>query len=306
MKEYSNLKITGAEEPLVTAAQRWFTQHGYDLCAEENGNSFILEFKNREDIPNGGFNIRGIDTGAIINASCMSGKFAGLGQFLRGCVIRDSGFIPPAPSGTTVPEKSVRMMYFATHFHNFYHDAPVEKVEKYVYDLAMYGYNALMCWFDMHHYSGIDELEAQKMIARLKRIFYIAECCGMAPALVMLANEGFSSAPEHLKADGTCGHDGYFIKPHGFYNVQICPSTPGGTEYILTLHEKVYQEFLDINFKYISIWPYDQGGCTCSACAPWGANGFLKLINPIADLTLKYFKDAKIICRYGCCFLCFI
>ena len=144
MQEYSNLKITRAEEPLVNAAQRWFAQHGYDLSVEKNDNSFTLEFKNREDIPNGGFNIKGVDTGAIINASCMSGKLAGLGQFLRGCVIGDSGFIPPALSGTSVPEKSVRMMYFATHFYNFYHDAPVEKVEEYVYDLAMYGYNALL------------------------------------------------------------------------------------------------------------------------------------------------------------------
>ena len=54
-------------------------------------------------------------------------------------------------------------MYFASHFHNFYHDAPVEAVERYVGELALWGINALMVWYDMHHFTGIDDPAAQAM-----------------------------------------------------------------------------------------------------------------------------------------------
>jgi hypothetical protein len=37
-----------------------------------------------------------------------------------------------------------------------------------------------------------------------------------------------------------------------------------------------------ISLGFIVMWPYDQGGCTCSHCAPWGTNGFLKVAEPLA------------------------
>jgi len=50
----------------------------------------------------------------------------------------------------------VRAVNFATHFHNFYHDAPVEEVQRYVEELALWGRNVLVARFDMHHDTGID------------------------------------------------------------------------------------------------------------------------------------------------------
>ena len=295
MKEYSNLNMAGAEEALFKAAQRWFIQHGYDLDKVKNNHLFALEFKNRKDLPEGGFDISGTDTGAMISASSLSGQFAALGQFLRGCMISENGFIPPKPSGVSLPEKPVRMTYFAVHFHNFYHDAPLVKVAEYIYDLAMYGYNALLLRFDYSHYQSIDDQEALKMISRLKKLFNIAEHCGMEPGLMIIANEGYKSTPDHLKADGRYNQNGYFTRLRGWRDILVCPSVPCGTEYILNLHEQQFKIFSGIKLKYIAIWAYNYGGCTCSNCAPWGAKGYLNLINPIADQALKYFKDVKII-----------
>jgi len=46
---------------------------------------------------------------------------------------------------------------------------------------------------------------------------------------------------------------------------------------------------------YIVIWPYDQGGCGCDRCTPWGSNGFLKLSKKIAELAHRKIPNIKII-----------
>ena len=53
------------------------------------------------------------------------------------------------------------------------------------------------------------------------------------------------------------------------------------------------QAFAGIDLGYFWLWPYDQGGCTCAACAPWGANGHLKTSEAVARLVIKRFPGAK-------------
>jgi len=213
------------------------------------------------------------------------GLLYGVGKFLR----------DPAWRGTSVPEKPIRAIYFATHFHNFYHDAPMEKVIQYIEELALWGCNTLTVWFDMHHYTGIDDPAAQAMIVRLRAFLRAAESVGMRPGLLFLANEAYANSPESLRADWTAGHDGYTVEPGGHYHVEICPNQPGGMELILRCREEILDAFQDVNFGSLVIWPYDQGGCTCSRCAPWGANGFLKIAEPLARRLRQRYPEAKII-----------
>jgi hypothetical protein len=58
--------------------------------------------------------------------------------------------------------------------------------------------------------------------------------------------------------------------------------------------------FSDIRFDYVGMAPYDQGGCTCSRCKPWGANGYLKIAEPVARLVRRYFLNAKIMLHTWC------
>ena len=213
------------------------------------------------------------------------GLLYGAGKFLRDASWR----------GTSVPEKPIRAIYFATHFHNFYHDAPIEKVTRYIEELALWGCNTLMVWFDRHHFAGINDPAAQAMMARLRDILRFAETVGIKPATALLANEGYSTSPKELRADWTAGHDGYFAQPCGHYNVEVCPNQPGGLELILRWHEEMFDAYRDVNFGYLVIWPYDQGGCTCSSCAPWGANGLLKVAEPLARRLRERFPEAKIV-----------
>lgn len=239
-----------------------------------------------EDGPNGCVRVIGNDE---------RGLLYGVGKFLRSSQCRAGAFTPGSWRGTSVPEKDVRGMYFATHFHNWYHEAPVADIVRYVEELALWGCNALSVWFDMHHFTGIDDPAAQAMIERLRVLLKAANAVGIGAALTTLANEAYATSPEELRADWTDGHDGYFRPPGGHYHVEVCPSKPGGLDVILEYREQMLEAFSDIDVRYFWIWPYDQGGCTCSDCAPWGINGLLTVAEPVAALARKVFPDTKII-----------
>ncbi|MDD5678666.1 MAG: hypothetical protein PHW60_11880 [Kiritimatiellae bacterium] len=227
------------------------------------------------------------------------GLLYGAGKFLRACRLGEGGLEPCAWRGVSAPEKPFRCIYFATHFHNWYQEAPVEKVERYVEELALWGYNCVSVWFDMHHYTGIDDPAARDMLERLHRIFQAANAVGLGASLCCLANEAYAGSPEALRADWTAGHDGY-THNLSHYHVELCPNKPGATALMLKWREEMLAAFADIRLDYLVIWPYDQGGCTCSRCKPWGANGYLKMAKLIARLGRRCFPNAKIVFSTWC------
>lgn len=221
--------------------------------------------------------------------------FAGLGRLLLESTFDGKGgYLPPALPIDFTPEKPLRGMYFATHFDNFYHTAPLEEVFEVVEDLALRGCNNLLVWFDMHHFDSVSDPAAQALIARLRKILNYANTIGVGGSLTMLSNEGFNSSPPELRAEWQV-QNGYHTSPYSHYHVEICPSKPGGIEAILSARRQVLEQFRDLKIDYIVYWPYDQGGCTCKHCAPWGANGFLKLLPHFRELVKEFMPKTKII-----------
>ena len=233
--------------------------------------------------------------GVRISGHDERGLLYGVGQFLRQASYAKGRFQPGIWQGDSVPECPVRMMYFATHFHNFYHEAPLSEIRAYIQELALWGYNSIGVWFDMHHFNGIRDPRSQRMIRRLHAIMQAANAVGMGASLLMLSNEAYAHSPVRMRADWTAGHDDYFKAPRGHYHVELCPNKPGAKALLLKWREEIFRAFADITLEYVVIWPYDQGGCTCPKCAPWGANGFLTIAKPIAQLSRRYFPQAKII-----------
>jgi len=276
---------------LVSLIQRWLAEKGF---ADTGQNPYVLKLIADETIEGDGYAFDTAENGGEIRASRLGGLYAGAGHFLLNAQIHKGRLCPGAKPVISIPRKKVRGMYFATHFHNFYHDAPLDEVLRYVEELALWGYNALSVWFDMHHYTGLDDPEEVAMVGRLRAILQKAQESGMQPCLGVLGNEGFSTTPDAQKAQWKAqnGHSGL---PGGHYHVEICPNAPGGMELLLQNREEVFRAFLGIDFKYIWIWPYDQGGCTCEKCAPWGASGFLRTAPRVAELARKHFPECKII-----------
>ncbi|MCG3148613.1 MAG: hypothetical protein PCFJNLEI_02058 [Verrucomicrobiae bacterium] len=210
------------------------------------------------------------------------GLIYGVGKHLR----------DPSWRGTSVPEKPLRLIYFASHFHNFYHDAPVDEVCRYVEELALWGCNGLAVWFDMHHFHGMQDPAAQAMVTRLRAILTTAESVGMSATLLGLANEGFANSRAELRADFHWKENGY-RRDIGAYGVELCPNKPGGLELICESRQQMLDAFRGLNVGCFTLWPYDQGGCTCAACKPWGANGYLRAAEAVAKLVRQNYPAAK-------------
>lgn len=206
---------------------------------------------------------------ATIRGADTLGVLYGVGRFLRDSTYHEHGFVPGSWEGHSAPVKPVRGIYLATHFHNFYHDAPAEKVITYLEEIALWGFNTVQVWYDMHHYQGIDDPEAQKMIRHLKAILSGARQIGLRTCLIGLGNEAYANSPQELHADFGTGR--------AIYRCELCPSKPAATRQMLQWFEEVLDAFAEVRPDIIGFGPYDQGGCACNACAPWGCNGYLKI-----------------------------
>ena len=194
-----------------------------------------------------------------------------------------------------IPQKSLRGIYFATHFYNYYQAAPVEKISDYLEEMALWGCNCVCTWFDMHHFKSIKDDGAIELLERIKTIFAKAKKLGLKVYLGTLGNEYYFGAPDELLAKNIIEGTEYVEKLCGFYNTEICPSVPSGKELIISSHNEIIEYFSDIELDYVHLWPYDQGGCTCDKCSPWGANGFLKISKALAREVKKICPSTKII-----------
>ncbi len=200
---------------------------------------------------------------------------------------------PQIENGTFRSEKEVCGMYFASHNNNYYEKAPIEEICELIDRMALWGMNTLKMWFDMYFFEDMEDgrAYAERLIAILK----YAKSIGVKTVLTILSNEAFKNSPKHLRADWTCGHDGYIYNLNDHYHVEICPSVPGGMEQILSYRRQWLEVFKEAEPDFISIGPYDEGGCSCSACAPWGANGYIKTCEALIPLIKEYLPQTEII-----------
>jgi hypothetical protein len=249
----------------------------------------IVELALAPDIGSEGFRIEDRPAGGVrIVGNDDRGILYGVGKFLRTSRYDQGGFTSGMWRGTSVPQKPVRGIYFATHFHNFYHDAPVEKIQRYVEDQGLWGCNTIIVWYDMHHFNGFEDPQAVAFRQRLKQILQTAREIGLDVATGLLGNEAYANSPVKLRADPKGGRGGY-------YQVAVCPNKPGGMEYILKVVGDYFDYMQDLEPRYMWIWPYDQGGCGCKECMPWGTNGFLKCAKNISRIIREKFPNTKIV-----------
>jgi hypothetical protein len=255
-----------------------------------NGGSapFTLELAVEPGIGKEGFRIADGPQGAVrIVGNDERGVLYGVGRFLRNSRY-ERGFAPGAWRGVSGPEKPLRGIYFATHFYNYYQTAPIQDEERYVEELALWGVNSVAVWYDMHHFKGFTDPEAVAFRGRLKRILQAARHCGIGVGLMVIGNEAYADSPKEFRADPRAQRG-------GFYDVAICPNKPGGLDYTLKIMGELFDWACDLQPEYVCIWPYDQGGCGCDQCRPWGANGFLKCAENVAGLARRKLPGVRIL-----------
>ena len=225
------------------------------------------------------------------------GLLYGVGKFLHTSTFSSRGFTPSPWRGVSVPKLPVRGMYLATHFLNYYEDAPIEDVKRYVEDLSLWGINSYLVWFGLEAYNGIDDPKAQAMLARLRALLQTVKDLGLNTSLGCVANDGYKNSPVELRADSRVGHNGYTKQTSPLCNLgpELCPSKPDVPELELQYCQEKFDAFKSIGLDYWFIAPYDNGGCTCAKCAPWGINGFLRMAEMEARAYRRAFPNGKVI-----------
>ena len=280
---------------LCRSAERFLALRGISL--DGDGDSYTVTLINDPALENDRYVISAEHDGAILRAANDCALHAAFGRLLRESKFDGLGGFTPIENGKTIdftPKKPIRGMYFATHFMNFYHAAPLPKVYEVIEDLALRGCNNLLVWFDMHHFSSMEDPEARALVDRLHAILQYANRIGIGGSLTMLGNEAFKDSPEHLRAEWQI-QNGYHHEPEAHYHVELCPSKAGGIEEILSERRAMLEYFRDLKIDYVIYWPYDQGGCTCRDCAPWGAKGYLKLLPHFRALIAELLPETQVV-----------
>ncbi len=184
----------------------------------------------------------------------------------------------------------MRGVYFASHFHNWYHLAEGEEISRYIEDLALWGVNTLMAIYPFINLQGWDDPEATPAVTQLRKLFSAAKRVGLSTTLG-LNNVLFNDAPHELRATPLQDPLGR----HGNSGATICPSLPAGRDLIMKTSAELLGKLTDIGVDNLILWPYDEGGCGCSNCRPWGANGFVRMSQDIAGVARSIFPRVKTI-----------
>ena len=233
----------------------------------------------RVDAVEGGFAVTGTDT---------LGLYFGIGKLLHTAAWTEESFAPKATDGLVSPDCPYRIVYFATHFFNWYNLAPVEEVEKYARDLLLWGYNIAHCTIGVSIYDSMDDPRVTALFRKVRRILLIARKYGMKISFGATVNQALNSAPAEFHGDNSCYE--HRCKVTG---VNLCPEKPGALDHLLDSWRQRFELLKDITPDYIGFWPYDEGGCGCEKCRPWGANGYPKLCRHLAKLSREYFPNVK-------------
>lgn len=222
----------------------------------------------------------------VIAGADTLGLYFGIGKFLHSAKWSEEEFIPKETDSVIAPKGYFRAVYIAKHFSNIYDVAPLEFIERYIDDLLLWGHNTVTCIIPKHG----DEESFLKSAEAIKKILRKAKQRGMKTAASMSANQGMEDAPHEFDAapvrnlwfDGNAGRN-------------LCLSKPGALDYMRKMWRKFLEQYQEVGLDYIITWPYDEGGCGCDECFPWGANKYLESCKAIREEALKYLPNVKFI-----------
>lgn len=107
--------------------------------------SLEITLKFNQNIGTEGFRITDSGNGGIVViGNDELGLLYGLGKLLRTSFYSEDGFTLGSWRGESIPEKPIRGIYFASHFGNYYHVAPIKEVKQYVEELGLWGINSIL------------------------------------------------------------------------------------------------------------------------------------------------------------------
>ena len=181
-----------------------------------------------------------------------------------------------------------RINYFARHFDNWYHRAGSDEQLRYVEDLALWGLNGFCTMLD---YPVVDAAKATKGdVAEFSAVSVVLGERVRALDMDLMTFGGGNCAPEDMPPEYRAVPD---KKPRGAQQFNVCPEKPGALDYLLSLLQGQLDRTKDLPVSSIIYFPFDEGGCACEKCAPWGGNGYVRLIGRQRRMNEKTFPGVK-------------
>ena len=211
---------------------------------------------------------------AVIRGARFRAVVAGAGELLRAISYGEKTFCIPDTVLHFAPAKPFRQVYFGRHFDNWYHRAPADKMLRYIDDMALWGMNAV---HTILNYPAVDAVHAAESDKE--------EFAAVSKALAARVREldmdltvsgGGNVAPSDMPSEyrATLNTDWR----RGGNEWCVCPEIPGALEYLLNVKKGHIGQLSGLPVSGIEFWPYDEGGCGCPLCSPWGGRGYVKLI----------------------------
>jgi len=254
--------------------------------------ALTLEFSIEPGFGAEGFRIADGPTGTIrVIGNDERGLLYGVGKLLRSSRFDHGGFTPGTWRGQSVPEGQFRAIYLASHFRNFYEGAPAAEAQAYLEDLALWGFNTVIVHFPQFQFRDFTDPGARKLLDQLRGLFRAAKAAGMEVGLVEASNQGFASTPREFLAQPVLDDWGR----RGTLGVNLCPAKPSARQLLLKNWAALLDQFSDTGLDWVVSWPYDEGGCGCPQCWPWGVRGHVELSKAVSQLARRKYPRCRFV-----------
>ena len=248
--------------------------------------SMRIALRNSDSVQGENATVRINGDEVVITAGRTRGLIYGCGQFLRSLTFGRKGFVAKNGNYDFIPYSSYRCCYMARHYNTWYQRAPKEEILRYIDDMFLWGINTLYTQLSMstvnYAYSTPEERlvfdeTTDAICARVKE-------CDMALQTSGGGNTARDGFPAEFKAER-------LVPARGNDRWNVCPSKPGALEFLLRNREENLKKYVAKGYPVtnMSYFPYDEGGCQCEDCAPWGGNGYVRTIKAMHELNEKYF-----------------
>ena len=226
-------------------------------------------------------------------AEIRAGRFRGLvfatGNLLKALRYGTSSLSVDDGFYDFTPKMPIRIAYTSRHYLNWYMEAPADEICRYLEDLALDGINSFYFQYaypDVDRARASDEMVAaflrtsRRMYDRIKSLDCEVGEHGGNNQLPMDAPEKFRGVPNS-------------DPPRCNYGFNACPEKPGALEALMNYRKEGLAALGDVRPDYFLHWPFDEGGCECEKCYPWGGKGYLKLIEKFHALNRAAHPEAK-------------
>ena len=252
--------------------------------------AFRIRFIIDDDIAENTCEILSNDGKSEIRASTFRSLVFGTGKFLRSIDYNVETFSVSDCKKRFHPVKPIRQVYFARHFNTWYHRASPDELKRYIEDLALWGINSIKSFASV---AAVDQAwsdESESRVFKFTTEAILQHMKSLDMDFAVSGGSNVSGEPIPVAAKAKAYGPGIM---RGFSEFNVCPETNSGIELLLRGRSKALSEAAGLKIDEFVYWPYDEGGCACDKCSPWGGRGYLKMARRMSEMNGKVHPGAR-------------